>query len=174
MREIALGAQYTGINQATTDAGATPVFMAASDGHVDVVKLLLDHNFDPNQARAHPGATLVYKAAAKGHVKCLKLLREHNGDQNQAESDDGQDNPYSMQLRWMGSTAFSGLRTAQTVLQPTSLVLPPLPLRNTVLPSSPCRAADCRHHLGIIWGGCCIVHAHLHYGSAAARTARPG
>eukprot|EP00729_Bicosta_minor_P005761 gene5761-biopygen13008 len=84
--------------------------MAASDGHVDVVKLLLDHNFDPNQARAHPGATLVYKAAAKGHVKCLKLLREHNGDPNQAESDDGQDNPYSMQLRWMGSTAFSGLR----------------------------------------------------------------
>lgn len=112
MREIALGAQYAGINQATTDAGATPVFMAASDGHVDVVKLLLDHNFDPNQARAHPGATLVYKAAAKGHVKCLKLPREHNGDPNQAESDDGQDNPYSMQLRWMGSTAFSGLRTS--------------------------------------------------------------
>ena len=38
-------------NKATTDiVGATPLIVAAQNGHIDVATALLGHNVDPNKA----------------------------------------------------------------------------------------------------------------------------
>ena len=54
-----------------------PVYLAARDGHVDVVKALLASNADGNQANTDIGATPVYVAAQNGHVAIVALLKQH-------------------------------------------------------------------------------------------------
>ena len=44
-------------NKADTDDGVTPIYIAAMEGHVELVTLLLKHNADPNQAMADSGQT---------------------------------------------------------------------------------------------------------------------
>eukprot|EP00729_Bicosta_minor_P011590 gene11590-biopygen26054 len=61
-------------NQAKTDTGATPAYMAAQEGHADCLKLLLEHGAKPNQARTTDGTTPACMAAQNGHAECLKLL----------------------------------------------------------------------------------------------------
>ncbi|KAI7826615.1 hypothetical protein BC939DRAFT_501788 [Gamsiella multidivaricata] len=51
----------------------TPLFYAASEGHVDCVKILLDAGCNVNVADEH-GKTPIYYAASEGHVDCVALL----------------------------------------------------------------------------------------------------
>ena len=53
------------MNQAKTN-GATPLFIAAQEGHLPVVKLLLDREAAVNQAKTN-GATPLFIVAQEGH-----------------------------------------------------------------------------------------------------------
>ena len=64
--------------------GETPLHVAAEKGHVEVVKLLLEHGANPN-ARDMYGVTPLHLAARKGHVEITKLLLEHGADPNAKE-----------------------------------------------------------------------------------------
>lgn len=68
----------------------TPLFIAAQDGHADVVNVLLEHTTNPNQASTDDGATPVFMAAQNNHVGCLQALLGSNADPNLVTTDDGQ------------------------------------------------------------------------------------
>ena len=62
---------------AGTDVGATPLSMAAQEGHADVATALLGHNADPNKARTNGGAgkwTPLFIATLKGHTAIADML----------------------------------------------------------------------------------------------------
>eukprot|EP00729_Bicosta_minor_P021639 gene21639-biopygen31356 len=56
---------------------------------IDVVRLLLEYNADPNQASTTDRCTPVFMAALHGHVDVVKLLLENNADPNKASPDNG-------------------------------------------------------------------------------------
>ena len=65
---------------ARTDSVATPLFIAAQEGHVDVARLLLEAGVDYEKARTDTGTTPLFMAAQKGHLLklyacCLRLER---------------------------------------------------------------------------------------------------
>eukprot|EP00729_Bicosta_minor_P007076 gene7076-biopygen14962 len=66
-----------------------PVWLAAYEGHFDAVKLLLEHNANPNQGKADTGSAPVLIAAQEGHINVVKLLLEHKADPNQGMTDTG-------------------------------------------------------------------------------------
>ncbi|KAF9578953.1 phosphate system positive regulatory protein pho81, partial [Lunasporangiospora selenospora] len=56
----------------------TPLFYAASEGHVDCVKILLEVGCNVNVVDEH-GKTPIYYAASEGHADCVELLVEAGG-----------------------------------------------------------------------------------------------
>jgi GNAT superfamily N-acetyltransferase len=79
------------INKATTNIGATPLFIACQQGHINIVKILLSvQSIDVNKARTDNGMTPLYIACAKGHVKVVEmLLSVPDIDINKARTDNG-------------------------------------------------------------------------------------
>eukprot|EP00729_Bicosta_minor_P003885 gene3885-biopygen17820 len=66
-----------------------PIYLAAQEGHADVVELLLQNNADGNQATTDDGTTPVFIAAEEGHVDVVQALVAGNADVNKAMPDDG-------------------------------------------------------------------------------------
>ena len=54
--------------------GLTLLTLACERGEVSVVRLLLDHNANPNVYKVNAGSGPVYKCAQNGHAECLALL----------------------------------------------------------------------------------------------------
>ncbi|KAH8800873.1 ankyrin repeat-containing domain protein [Xylogone sp. PMI_703] len=65
---------------------STPVNAASSNGHVEVVKLLLEKGADITVVSKY-GWTPVYAASLKGHIKVIKLLLEKGADITTANND---------------------------------------------------------------------------------------
>ena len=59
--------------------GYTPIHEAVNSGHSEVLKLLLEHNGNPN-CRANSGYTPLHLAASSGHVNCVRVLLENDAD----------------------------------------------------------------------------------------------
>ena len=73
------------VNQAENN-GATPLFIASQEGHVDVVRqLLLREDADVNLAENN-GATPLYIASQEGHVDVVRQLLAASADVNQASN----------------------------------------------------------------------------------------
>jgi ankyrin repeat protein len=73
----------------TTDAGATPVFVASWNGKLGLVRYLVKKTLgaDVNKANA-AGASLLYLAAQEGHLEVVRcLVEEFGADVNQALDD---------------------------------------------------------------------------------------
>ena len=68
---------------------ATPLYVAAKNGHIEVVKRLLAKNADVDKARALDGATPLFAAAENGHTEVVKMLLAKNANVDKARTDDG-------------------------------------------------------------------------------------
>jgi ankyrin repeat protein len=70
----------------TTSNGDTSLILAASKGHIDVVKLLLNYGAGINIAR-NDGATPLILAAQEGHIDVVKLLLDKGAEVDKAMND---------------------------------------------------------------------------------------
>ena len=68
--------------------GIPPLVVAAEQGRLEVVGLLMKHNANPNISRAD-GDSALGRAAYSGHFAVVKLLLQHNANPNLAKSRDG-------------------------------------------------------------------------------------
>ena len=62
------------VNAKRTDDGATPLYVAAQNGHTEAVKLLLDHNADVN-VKSRDGKLPIDAARQRWHFDVVKLLQ---------------------------------------------------------------------------------------------------
>ncbi|CAG8533496.1 12469_t:CDS:2 [Ambispora leptoticha] len=68
--------------------GWSPIFYAASEGHIQCVKVLLDAKCEVN-IKDESGRTPIYYAAWEGHIECINLLNSAGGRVNVAETQNG-------------------------------------------------------------------------------------
>ena len=54
-------------------------YIASLKGHVDVVRMLVEHGADINKAK-NTGATPLFMASSKGHVDVVRVLVEQGAD----------------------------------------------------------------------------------------------
>jgi len=71
------------VSQADED-GFTPLYIACQNGHLEIVRLLLEASAAINRAPQH-GATPLYMACGKGHLDIVRLLLEASASINQAQ-----------------------------------------------------------------------------------------
>ncbi|NDH09039.1 MAG: ankyrin repeat domain-containing protein [Gammaproteobacteria bacterium] len=79
--DMSFGKQIT--DQLTTQNMKKLLYLAASKGHLEVVKALLDGGVDPNQAATN-GITPLLIAASIGHLEVVQALLAGGVDRNQA------------------------------------------------------------------------------------------
>ena len=73
VRFLALKA-HANVNQARTDDGSTPSYIAAQEGHLKIIRFLIQAGADMNPARTN-GWTALTGASHYGHVEfCGRLL----------------------------------------------------------------------------------------------------
>ena len=54
--------------------------MAAQGGRIDIVRLLLQYNADPDKAAGKDGSSPMYAATIRGDLEVVKELLNHNAD----------------------------------------------------------------------------------------------
>jgi ankyrin repeat protein len=69
--------------------GSTPLYTAAVQGEVEIVRLLLEAGADPNrESGGESEGTPVCAAASWGRTEVVRLLLQHGADPNQVERAD--------------------------------------------------------------------------------------
>jgi len=84
-RKIANSQGNPGLEAVAPDGG-TPLYLAALNGHEELVKLLLSHDVSVNTT-ANYGQTPLHGAASDGHLGIIKLLFEKGADVNAKQSE---------------------------------------------------------------------------------------
>ena len=74
------------MNSEKLKEGATALFIAARQGHKDVVQVLLDNNVDVNKAQ-NDGVIALFIAAQQVHKDVVQVLLDTNADVNEAWND---------------------------------------------------------------------------------------
>jgi ankyrin repeat protein len=67
------------LNLATTDTGVTPLWQAAQEGQLDVVRVLLASDGIDTRHKANNGESALDAARRKGHDNVVELLEETLG-----------------------------------------------------------------------------------------------
>ena len=68
----------------TNRVGATPLILAARDGHTEMIELLIAKGADPNQP-GHGGLTALHHAVNCNHDTAFAALLDHGADVNQRD-----------------------------------------------------------------------------------------
>ena len=84
-RKIAKSQGNPGLEAVAPDGG-TPLYLAAANGHEELVKLLLSHDVSVNTTTNY-GQTPLHGAASAGHLGIIKLLFEKGADVNAKQSE---------------------------------------------------------------------------------------
>jgi ankyrin repeat protein len=64
-----------------TYGGVSPLFIACQEGHLDVVRLLVENGADVNLRRANQGGRIALgKAARQGHADIVRFLLANGAD----------------------------------------------------------------------------------------------
>ena len=84
-RKIANSQGNPGLEAVAPDGG-TPLYLAALNGHEELVKLLLSHDVSVNTTTNY-GQTPLHGAASDGHLGIIKLLFEKGADVNAKQSE---------------------------------------------------------------------------------------
>jgi len=66
----------------------TPLMIASQEGHVDIVRLLLETKANANAKKMDNGITSLFIASQKGHIEIVKLLLKAKADVNTARNTD--------------------------------------------------------------------------------------
>lgn len=61
------------------DDGSTPIHLAAEHGHLEVSRMLLDHNAEVDAMHEHGYAPLL-KGSASGNLDIVQLLLDNNAN----------------------------------------------------------------------------------------------
>lgn len=81
-----LNKKQTSVDSADS-SGYTALHYASRSGHLDVCRLLLDHNANPNVQTRSGAVTPLHRAAYCGHSKIVQLLLQHGADPVLADVD---------------------------------------------------------------------------------------
>ena len=68
---------------------ASPLSVAAQNGHIEVARLLLDSGASPNQVTADDGRSPLLQASQDGHLEVARLLLDRGADPNSGKLDTG-------------------------------------------------------------------------------------
>jgi len=74
------------VNAKSGERGYFPLFGASCEGHLHIVKLLLEQGADVN-AKLNDGTSSLYFASRQGHLNIVKLLLEQGADINALTDD---------------------------------------------------------------------------------------
>ena len=85
-----MGQTQTRHDKARAIDGATPLLLAAQNGHPEVVNMLVYAGVDIDKAKTNTGAMPLSIAAQNGHVDVARSLLENGANTNKARALDGQ------------------------------------------------------------------------------------
>ena len=74
-------------DQFRTDNGATPLFIAARKGHLEVVRFLVGSGANKDQGLMIDGVTPLFAAAALAHLEVARFLGESGTNKDQGTAD---------------------------------------------------------------------------------------
>lgn len=73
---------------------APPLWLAAGNGHADIVSLLLSHGANPNATEPYLNSAPLHIASGRGHVRVVEILIQAGANVN--ASDKAGQRPYDM------------------------------------------------------------------------------
>ena len=80
------------VNSWSADDGLTPWHLASQEGHVEVVRFLVEHGVDA-AAQDQCGRTPLHRASERGHLGLARFLIEHGTNINIAAQDNDGSTP---------------------------------------------------------------------------------
>ena len=76
-------------DQGKTDTGATPFYIAAEKGQLEVVRFLVESGANKDQGKTDDGMTPLCIAAQDGHLEVVRFLLESGASKDQGTTDEG-------------------------------------------------------------------------------------
>lgn len=58
--------------------GATPTYLAAQEGHLEILRLLIQDHRGNVRMKSYDGMSCVHAAAQCGHLDCVRFLVSHS------------------------------------------------------------------------------------------------